>query len=67
MVSRLKDIVRRYPDKIILAPYPAMKYRIALTAWSYIETVEEFEEERIVGFIEAHRGIDHHAGNRIGI
>jgi hypothetical protein len=67
MVSKLKDVVRRYPDKIILAPYPAMKYRIALTAWSYIENMDEFDEERIVRFIEAHRGIDHHAGNRFGI
>jgi hypothetical protein len=67
MVSRLRDVVRRYTDKVILAPYPGMKYRIALTAWSYIETLEGFEEASILRFFEAYRGIDHHANNRFGI
>lgn len=60
LVSKLTDIVRRYPDKIILAPYPGMKNRIALTAWSYIDSFDQFQERRIVRFVEAHRGIDHH-------
>lgn len=60
LIRNLKDIVRRYPDKVILAPYPGMKSRIALTAWSYIDAFDQFDERRIVRFIEAHRGIDHH-------
>jgi hypothetical protein len=60
LVSKLADIVRRYPDKVILAPYPGMKTRIALTAWSYIDAFDEFDERRVIRFIEAHRGIDHH-------
>jgi hypothetical protein len=60
LVSKLKDIVRRYSDKVILAPYPGMKTRIALTAWSYIDAFDRFDEGRILRFIEAHRGIDHH-------
>ena len=40
--------------KIIMAPYPGMESRIALTAWNYLDTFEEFDEERIVAFIEAH-------------
>jgi len=60
LVRNLKDIVRRYTDKVILAPYPAMKTRIALTAWSYLDAFEQFDEQRILRFIEAHRGIDHH-------
>lgn len=60
LVSKLGDIVRRYPDKVILAPYPGMKTRIGLTAWSYIDAFAEFDERRVVRFIEAHRGIDHH-------
>ena len=60
LVSQLRDIVRRYPDKVILAPYPGMKSRIALTAWSYIDAFDQFDERRILRFIEAHRGIDHH-------
>lgn len=61
LVSKLKDIVRRYPDKVILAPYPGMRTRIVLTAWSYIDPFDEFDEQRILRFIETHRGIDHHA------
>jgi len=60
LVSRLRDVVRRYPDKVILAPYPGMKARIALTAWSYVDAFDEFDEKRILRFIDAHRGIDHH-------
>ena len=61
LVRSLRDIVRRYSDKVILAPYPGMKTRIALTAWSYIDAFDQFDERRIVRFIEAHRGVDHHA------
>jgi hypothetical protein len=61
LVRNLKDIVLRYRDKVILAPYPGMKTRIALTAWAYIDAFDDFEEQRIVRFIEAHRGIDHHS------
>ena len=60
LVSKLKDIVRRYPDKVILAPYPGMNTRIALAAWSYLDAFDEFDEQRILKFIQAHRGIDHH-------
>jgi len=61
LVRNLKDIVLRYSDKVILAPYPGMKTRIALTAWAYIDAFDEFDERRILRFIEAHRGVDHHA------
>ena len=59
LVRKLKDIVLRYRDKAILAPYPGMKTRIALTAWSYIDAFDQLDEPRILRFIEAHRGIDH--------
>lgn len=60
LVRDLKEVVRRYPDKVILAPNPGMKTRIALTAWSYIDSFDGFDERRILRFIEAHRGLDHH-------
>jgi len=59
VVERLRAVVRRY-DKVILAPYPGMKPRIALTAWARIDTMDELDEARAVRFIEAWRGIDHH-------
>ena len=60
LVKKLKNLVRGYPKHVVLAPYPAMKHRIALTAWGKIDTFEAFEEKRITGFIKAFRGIDHH-------
>ncbi len=60
LISKLRDIVRRYSDKVILAPYPGMKTRVALTAWAYIDSFDDFDEQRILRFVEVHRGIDHH-------
>jgi len=60
LVAGLKTIVLRYDRQVILAPYPGMDTRIALTAWSRIDKFDELDEKRIVRFIEAYRGIDHH-------
>jgi len=60
VVEKLKAIVQGYPDRVILAPYPGMKTRIALTAWTRIDTFDQVDESRIKGFIKAYRGIDHH-------
>ena len=61
LAEKLAAIVRRYEDRVVLAPYPGMKSKIALTAWTRIDTMEELDEARIVRFIRAYRGIDHHA------
>ena len=47
-------------DHLILAPYPGMDTKIALTAWGKIDKFNQFDEERITKFIEAYVGIDHH-------
>jgi len=47
-------------DHLIVAPYPDMERRIALTAWGRIDAFDEYDEARIVRFIEAYIGIDHH-------
>jgi hypothetical protein len=60
LVGKLQAIVRKYDKFVILAPYPSMKTRIALTAWTRIDTMEDLDEKRVVRFIEAYRGIDHH-------
>jgi hypothetical protein len=52
----------RYPDRVILAPYPGLDRCIALTAWTRIDKLDELDERRVVRFIEAYRGIDHHVG-----
>ena len=62
LVARLAEIVRRYETQVILAPYPGMRTRIALTAWTRLDAFDDFDEARIVRFIRTYRGIDHHKG-----
>ncbi|MEW6683660.1 MAG: DUF3105 domain-containing protein [Nitrospirota bacterium] len=47
-------------DHLIVAPYPDMQHQIALTAWGRIDSFDGYDEDRIVRFIEAFIGIDHH-------
>jgi hypothetical protein len=60
LVAKLKNIVDKYDKQVILAPYPGMQHKIALTAWTRLDTMDELDEGRITRFIEAYRGIDHH-------
>ena len=60
VVDKLKAIVSRYPEHVILAPYPGMKTRIALTAWTRIDAFDNLDESRVRRFIDAYKGIDHH-------
>ena len=60
LVAKLKAIVSGYDHEVILAPYPGMKTRLALTAWTRLDAFDDFDEKRIRGFITAYRGIDHH-------
>jgi hypothetical protein len=60
LVAKLKAVVDRYDKYVILAPYPDMKPKIALTAWTRLDQMEEFDERRIRRFIDAYRGMDHH-------
>jgi hypothetical protein len=60
LVAKLKAIVSGYEHQVILAPYPGMKTRIALTAWTKLDAFNDFDEKRIRRFITAYRGIDHH-------
>ena len=58
-VLRLDPSLLTKPD--YLAPYPTMPSRIALTAWTRLETLDGVDEARVERFIRAYRGIDHHA------
>ena len=60
LVAQLVEIVEHYHEGVILEPYPEMDTRIALTAWQRIDQFDEFDEERIIDFIRAYRGEDHH-------
>jgi hypothetical protein len=60
LVDKLRGTVSGYDKFVILAPYPDMKPRIALTAWTRLDRLEEFDDKRIRRFIDTYRGIDHH-------
>jgi hypothetical protein len=60
LVAKLNAIVSGYERQVILAPYPGMKTRLALTAWTRLDAFNDFDERRIRAFIAAYRGIDHH-------
>jgi len=60
VLTGLRTVIERYPDRVLLAPYPGMERCIALTAWTRIDAFDAFDEARVTRFIEAYRGIDHH-------
>ena len=60
LVAQLGEIVSRYDEQVVLAPYPDMDTTIALTAGGWIDKLDAFDRERVERFIEAYRGIDHH-------
>lgn len=60
VLEPLRGIVLRYRDHVILAPHPGLDRCIALTAWTRIDKLDAVDEGRIVRFIDAYRGIDHH-------
>ncbi|MFP5344721.1 MAG: DUF3105 domain-containing protein, partial [Gammaproteobacteria bacterium] len=58
LVQQLEALVDKY-GQVIVAPYPLMDSKIALTAWQRIETLKEFDEKRIAAFIKAYSGKRH--------
>ena len=60
LIEDLSSIVKKYSDKVLMAPYPKLDTKIALTAWTRIDKFNDFDEERIQKFIRAFKGIDHH-------
>ncbi len=63
LVQQLTGVVSQFSEGVILAPYPELEARIALTAWGRVDTMDGFDQEHIRMFIRAHRGRDHHAAN----
>lgn len=44
--------------KLVLAPYPGMDSKIALVAWTYLDTFDELDAGRIIQFMDADMGAD---------
>ena len=75
LVGQLTDAVAPHlgatDSRVILEPYAPIldsvtdePRRIALTAWTRIDTFDEFDEVRINAFIDAYQGIDHHVAGQ---
>jgi uncharacterized protein DUF3105 len=69
LIKKLEGVFFKYKARaqkekkyihLILAPYPDMDARLALTAWTRLDKLTDFDEARIDRFIEAYIGIDHH-------
>ena len=56
LAEMLAAIVQRYPRKVILTPRPQNDAPIALAAWGRLLKLQQFDEAKIVAFIDAHRG-----------
>jgi hypothetical protein len=62
LVAKL-EAVAKTREFVLVAPYPLMSTRIALTAWGRIETLNELDMASVQRFIDAHAGKDHHDGS----
>lgn len=60
LISELSDIVKKHREEVVLAPYPKLDTKIALTAWTRIDKFNDFDKVRVEKFIGAFTGIDHH-------
>ena len=53
VVQSLRMVAERY-DKVVVSPYPRLDSMIVLTAWTYVDKLNQFDEVRITNFIAAH-------------
>ncbi len=56
LVPQLEEIARRKAlKKLIVVSRPQLNTGIALTAWTYLDVFDDFDEKRIERFIDYHR------------
>ena len=48
-LARQNSVVRRYSDKVLMAPCPDLGSRIALTAWNRIDKFDGFDKSASCG------------------
>ncbi len=53
LVNQLSPLLDDY-HRLIIVPRPGMDTRLALTAWTYIDKLDTFDETRVREFISAH-------------
>lgn len=56
LVAKLTGVYeKKGKKKLIVIPRPSLDTRIALTAWGRIDKFSDFDEKRIVGFVDSFR------------
>ena len=56
LVKQLTDLVNKKKLwKLIVVPRPGLDTTVALTAWIYIDTFDQYDDKRIARFIDYHR------------
>ena len=62
IVRELESIAQRYARDTVVHPNPEIDAQIALTSWGRIDTLDGYDEERILGFVDQLLGrSDHHS------
>jgi len=54
LVDQLQSVIPGQGAQFILAPYPNMSTRIAITSWRHIDQMDEFDADRLNAFIDAY-------------
>lgn len=57
LVEQLSDLTNEALSnnaKVIMSPYPDMETTIAVTAWTFLDALDEFDKDRITDFVNAH-------------
>ena len=54
-VAHIRDWYGRSPDALVVAPLPALRGRIALTAWTHLSTCGHFSARGFDAFRDAYR------------
>lgn len=58
LIKQLEEFAKKqpnYPCYLIVAPYPAMDFTIAVTAWGVRDTMQAFDEAKLQAFLDAYR------------
>ena len=65
LVDQLQSLIPGSGAQFIIAPYPNMSSRIAITSWRHIDQMDEFDADRLNAFIDAYldRALESVQGN----
>ena len=58
LIARLEEFAQRqvgFPCYLVVAPYPDMETTIAVTAWTVLDHMEEYDDIKFQAFVDAYR------------